>query len=128
MDLQNKLRSLRHSQVLWAHNLWELLCAGFRHSAGLHARVILDGGTCQPRSLEMCGTYWIFSVRGRIDWRRRGSAHGGRRVREQPWRRHVTHQMTTHLLAHKDDNAIIEPSALVVPCACEQTVLHKCVL
>ena len=24
---------------------------GFRHSAGLHARVILDGVTCQPREL-----------------------------------------------------------------------------
>ena len=23
----------------------------FRHSAGLHARVILDGATCQPREL-----------------------------------------------------------------------------
>ena len=35
MDLQNKLRFLRQSQALWAHNLWELWCAGFRHSAGL---------------------------------------------------------------------------------------------
>ena len=47
MDLQNNLRSLRQSQAFWAHNLWELLCAGFRHSAGLHARVILDGATCR---------------------------------------------------------------------------------
>ena len=23
--------------------LWELLCAGFRHCASLHARVVLDG-------------------------------------------------------------------------------------
>ena len=51
MDLQNKHRSLRRSQVLWAHNLWELLCAGFRNSAGLHARVILDGATCRLRQL-----------------------------------------------------------------------------
>ena len=29
----------------------ELLCAGFRHSAGLHSRVILDGATCHPREL-----------------------------------------------------------------------------
>ena len=29
----------------------ELLCAGFRHSAGLHARVILDGGACRLREL-----------------------------------------------------------------------------
>ena len=28
-----------------------LLCASFRHSAGLHARVILDGATCRPREL-----------------------------------------------------------------------------
>ena len=31
--------------------LWELWCAGFRHSAGLHARVILDGATCPLREL-----------------------------------------------------------------------------
>ena len=55
MDLQNKLRSLRQSQVLWAHNLWELLCAGFRHSAGLHARVILDGATCRQSDLGDVG-------------------------------------------------------------------------
>ena len=47
MDLQNKLRSLRQLQVFRAHNLWELWCAGFRHSAGFHARVILDGATCR---------------------------------------------------------------------------------
>ena len=33
------------------HFMWELLCAGFLHSAGLHAEVILDGATCQPREL-----------------------------------------------------------------------------
>ena len=27
--------------------VWELLCTGFRHSPGLHARVILDGATCR---------------------------------------------------------------------------------
>ena len=36
------LRSLRPSQAPWAHNLWRFF-AGFRHSAGFHARVILDG-------------------------------------------------------------------------------------
>ena len=51
MDLQNKLRFLTQTQVLCAHNLWELWCAGFRHSAGLHVRVILDGATCRPREL-----------------------------------------------------------------------------
>ena len=47
MDLQNKLQFLRQSQALWAHNLWELSCEGFRPSAGFHARVILDGAACQ---------------------------------------------------------------------------------
>ena len=51
MDLQNNLRSLRQSQALWAHNLWELSCAGFHHSAGFHARVILDGAACRLREL-----------------------------------------------------------------------------
>ena len=46
-DLQNNLRSSRQSQARWAHNLWELSCAGFRHSAGFHARVILDGAACR---------------------------------------------------------------------------------
>ena len=31
--------------------LWELLWAGFRHSAGFHARVILDGATCRLSDL-----------------------------------------------------------------------------
>ena len=51
MDLQNKLRSLRQSQAPWDHKLWELWCAGFRHSASLHARVILDDATCRLREL-----------------------------------------------------------------------------
>ena len=42
MDLQDNLQSLRQSQALWVHNLWELSSAGFRHSACFHARVILD--------------------------------------------------------------------------------------
>ena len=32
--------------------MWELSCAGFRHSAGLHARVILDGATCRLSDVE----------------------------------------------------------------------------
>ena len=52
MGLQNKVRSLRRSQVLWARNLWELLRAGFRHSTGLHARVVLDGATCRLSDLR----------------------------------------------------------------------------
>ena len=27
--------------------LWELSCAGFRHSASFHARVIVDGAACR---------------------------------------------------------------------------------
>ena len=27
--------------------MWELLCAGFRHSASFHARVIIDGAACR---------------------------------------------------------------------------------
>ena len=38
-------------------------------------------------------------------------------MREQPWKRHGSHQMTTLILSHKDDNAILEPSASVVRCA-----------
>ena len=65
MDLQNKLRSLRQSQVLWAHNLWELSCARFRHSAGLHVRVIPEGATCRLKELgdvrdvlSVLGVWW----------------------------------------------------------------------
>ena len=50
-------------------------------------------------------------------------------MREQPWMRLVTHQMTTLILGLKDDNAILEPSALVVRCALvHKNVLHKCVM
>ena len=45
-------------------------------------------------SLEMCGMYWLFSLCDGIGRRRRGSAQGGKLVREHPWMRHVTHQMT----------------------------------
>ena len=51
MDLQDNLRSWRQSQALWAHNLWELWCARFRHSAGFHARVIIDGAACRRGKL-----------------------------------------------------------------------------
>ena len=47
MDLQDNLRSWRLPQALWAHNLWVLSCAGFRHLAGFHARVILDVAACR---------------------------------------------------------------------------------
>ena len=78
----------------------------------------------------MCGMYLVFSVCGRIGRWRRGSTHGGRRVREQPSMRHAcntpddkTYFGTQRWLA------ILEPSALVCAVrAGEQTVQHKCVL
>ena len=51
MDLQNKFRFFRQSQAPWAYNLLELSCAGFSHSAGLHARVTLNGAACRLREL-----------------------------------------------------------------------------
>ena len=33
------------------YDLWELSCAGFRHSAGFHTRVILDWAACRLREL-----------------------------------------------------------------------------
>ena len=47
IDLEDNFRSFKQSQTLWAHDLWELSCAGFRHSASFHARVILDGAACR---------------------------------------------------------------------------------
>ena len=48
MDLQNRLRSLRQTQVVWAHNQWRIFfCAVFRHSSGFHATVVLDGAACR---------------------------------------------------------------------------------
>ena len=65
------------------------------------------------------------SVCSRIGRCRRGSTHGGRRVREQPRMRHGSHKMTTLILAHKDDNAILEPSALVVRCELVNKLYHS---
>ena len=42
-------------------------------------------------------------------------------MREQPWMRHGSHQMTTLILTHIDDNAILEPSALCVLSALDLT-------
>ena len=124
MDLQNKLRSLRQAQVLWAQNLWKLWCAGFRHSAGLHVRVTPQGAACRLNGAWRCAgcTECSQCVVGYIgeedEWQVR-----------QPRMGHGSHQITTLISAHKDDNAIIEPSAPVCALrACEQTVLHKCVL
>ena len=38
--------------------------------------------------------------------------------------RHGSHQMTALILTHKDDNAILEPSALVVRCALVNKLYH----
>ena len=40
--------------------IWELSCACFRHSAGFHARVILDGAACRLGKLERLIMYWVF--------------------------------------------------------------------
>ena len=57
MDLLSS-RSLRQSQspwsqalwsrALWAHYLWRRCCASFRHSAGFHAREVLDSDAFRP--------------------------------------------------------------------------------
>ena len=100
-------------------------CAGF--SATLQVFTpewFLMAQLVDRRSLEMCGMYWVFSLCGRIGWWRRGSAYGGWRVGEQPWMRHVTHQMTkllfwcTKMLAnHAWSWAWAKPCALSVRCA-----------
>ena len=46
MDLLSS-RSLKQSQAIWVRNLWRMFCTGFRHSAGFHARVVLDGAACR---------------------------------------------------------------------------------
>ena len=40
-------RSLEQSQAVWAHNLWRMFCAGFSHSVGFHAKVVLEGAACR---------------------------------------------------------------------------------
>ena len=34
-------------EVVVGPELWRMLCAGFRHSASFHGRVILDGAACR---------------------------------------------------------------------------------
>ena len=64
-------------------------------------------------SLEMCGMYWVFScVVGSMGEEEEVLMEES--VREQPRMRHATHWMTTLTVAHKDDNAILEPTALYV--------------
>ena len=61
-------------------SLKELLCAGFRHSAGLLARVVLDGAACRLGELEMCVMCWMFLLCGRTRKvkKRRCSRRGSR--------------------------------------------------
>ena len=42
MNLFSSQSQALWSQAPWAHNLWSWCCASFRHSAGFHARVVLD--------------------------------------------------------------------------------------
>ena len=53
-------RSLRQSQALWDHNLWRMVCAGFRHSAGFHARVVVDGAACRLGGLGEVDDVLVF--------------------------------------------------------------------
>ena len=65
MDLQNKLRSLT-GRKFFGLITCGLVVRGFRHSAGLHARVILDGaasrlgelGVCDVRGVLLVPVYW----------------------------------------------------------------------
>ena len=129
MDLQNNLRSSTRSQVLWAHNLWELLCAGFRHSAVFDARVTLDGVTRSTGWPWRCsGCTRVFLLCGRISRWRRGNVHGERCVREQP---RMTHQMTTSFWAHKDAMQIalvLSQAHWLCGARCGQPELHNCAL
>ena len=88
--------------TVWHKFLWELLCAVSATLQVFRPVWFLMSQLVDWVSLEMCGMYWVFSLCGRIGRWRRGSAHGGRRVRDQPWVRHVTHQMTALILVHKD--------------------------
>ena len=45
-------RSLNSRKLFGLINLWRMFCAGFRHSAGFHARVVLDGAACRLGVLE----------------------------------------------------------------------------
>ena len=70
---------MRLSQALWAHNLWELLRTGFRHSAGLLARVVLDDAACRLGELgdvrdvlHILVVWWNWKVKKR-ECSRRGS-------------------------------------------------------
>ena len=82
-------------------------CAGFRHSAGFHARVVLDSDAFRPGVLGEVGDSLgvlgldrvvpVFRCRGRrkSEWRRR-FACGMKQVREQQRMRHVLTCWQTH--------------------------------
>ena len=92
----------------------------FRHSAGLHARVILDGAT---RQLSVLVVDLVVPIVLRFFLRLRRKSEWGRWrlvVRgwwdDQRWDLANTRWLNS-FEAHKDDNAFLEPSALVVRCA-----------
>ena len=102
--------------------LWELLCAGFRHSAGLRARVILDGATCRLRECAWC-TGCSRSCSGCTDGAACFSVIEGRANEEvevlvvrskwdnQGWDMENTRWLDS-FQEHQDDNAILKPSAM----------------
>ena len=115
MDLLSS-RSLRQSQALWAHNLWRMFCAGFRHSAGFHDRVVL--GEVDDALLCVLGEDRVVPivVLVLVSW----CTAGGRATKDET----CVDQMTDSFQAHKDDAAILGPSACGAFRACEETVLR----
>ena len=82
----------------------------------------------------LCCVFWCRGGR-KSKWGRWG-ARGERQVGQPIRMRHVQHQMTDSFQAHKDEVqsvmawalSALEPSAWCAFRACEQTVLHRCVL
>ena len=105
MDLQNNLQSLRRSQALWAHNLWELSCAGFPATLQVFTPgVVLEGGA--GRLTELGDVRDVLGVLG-VDpvvpmvlrvlvsvVEERVSEEGDVLVVNRRKMRHVQHQMT----------------------------------
>ena len=49
--VDNRVKAITHTRGALAPRMWELWCAGFRHSAGLHVRVTLHGVTGDVRDV-----------------------------------------------------------------------------
>ena len=98
--------------------VWRRFCAGFRHSAGFHARVVLlDSDAFRPGLLgevdDALGVLGADRVVAIV-------------VSVLVWSKGETcaDQMTDSFQAHEDDSEILEPSACDAFRACEQAVLR----